>query len=480
MRQSPRVCVHQVTAPVIRLVLATIVGCCVLTTSVSAESANCAACHKAETAAMEGSVHSALRCQECHGGPAKYELDAETLQRLAAPDATSLARGQFDHGATFTGKAARADVPDLCGNCHADVERMNAYGIRTDQLARYWTSGHGKSLKENNESRVAVCTDCHGNHDILIGSDPESKTHPTNIPATCATCHADAELMAEFDLAVEIHDEYRDSVHGRLLFEQGDTGAPTCATCHGNHSAMPPGFATVGAVCGQCHQAASKNFETSIHATLEEHKGCVQCHGGGEGRHFHYIERITKPSGVLIQRYAHLLETVPSPTPEQIAEALHPDPKQIITHALPTCLDCHEELEDDESLPKLFGLIDAIREAEQSYVETANRLNELGQGVLLVEAQRFKFQDAKTHLIELAPLQHTLDNELVAEKVTELNTVCDEVMAELDTLERGLRIRHLALIPVWLFAIFFSAALYVKFKRLKRAYVKPLPNDWYK
>jgi hypothetical protein len=53
-------------------------------------------------------------------------------------------------------------------------------------------------------------------------------------------------------------------------------------------------------------------------------------------------------------------------------------------------------------------------------------------------------------------------------------------MAELDALQRGLRIRKLALIPVWIFAVLFSAALYVKFKRLKSEYVKPLPKDWHK
>jgi hypothetical protein len=101
----------------------------------------------------------------------------------------------------------------------------------------------------------------------------------------------------------------------------------------------------------------------------------------------------------------------------------------------------------------------------------------MGQGVLLVDNQRFKFEDAKTHLIELAPLQHTLDNSLVEEKVAELNTICDEVNRELDDLEEGLRLRHKLLLPIWAFAIFFGSVLYIKYKRLKRAWVKPLPRN---
>ena len=167
----------------------------------------------------------------------------------------------------------------------------------------------------------------------------------------------------------------------------------------------------------------------------------------------------------------------PEPSPERVAQAIHPDPKQIIERALPTCMDCHEELEDDESLPKLFDLLDDIAKAEQYYVQTGNRLDRVGQGVLLVDNQRFKFEDAKTHLIELAPLQHALDNTLVREKVAELNTICEEVNAELDTLVEGLRWRYRALGPIWVFALFFGSVLYAKYKLLKRAYVKPLPRN---
>ncbi len=94
--------------------------------------------------------------------------------------------------------------------------------------------------------------------------------------------------------------------------------------------------------------------------------------------------------------------------------------------------------------------------------------------MLLVESQRFKLEDAKTHLIELSPVQHTLDESLVADKIAELDQVCDQVNAELDELDLGLRLRRLALIPVWAFSVFFSALLYVKYKRLDKAWVKPL------
>ncbi len=430
----------------------------------------CATCHTDEAEDFSASAHKDFACRDCHAGEATYAVAPADLGKYVRSRRSPELK--FDHGASFAGKPARADVPTLCGECHADVQRMNPFGLRTDQLARYWTSGHGTTLKEKGDDRVAVCIDCHGAHDILPAREPMSRANPANVPDTCSVCHANQALMSEYGLPVEVVSEYRNSVHGKLLHEQGDLGAPTCASCHGNHAAMPPGFKTVGAVCGRCHQHASELFATSIHATQEEHKGCVQCHGGGEDRHFHYIERITKPPGMMIQRYARLLKSNATPSDAQIAESIHPDAKKIVTHALPTCLACHEELEEDESLPKLFVLLDDIAEAERYYVQTADRLAKVGQGVLLVDNQRFLLEDANTHLIALAPIQHTLDNEAVATKVAELNTVCDQINAELDELETGLRQRHNALIPIWGFAGCFSLVLYTKFKILKRDWVK--------
>lgn len=442
--------------------------------------ATCDSCHQRQHSELSESVHKSITCRECHGGENEYTATAGLIEQ-SIRSATGGPAPPFEHGADFRGKPTRSQVPERCGVCHADVRRMNPYGLRTDQLARYWTSGHGITLKEKDDDRVAVCIDCHGAHDVHHSAELTSRTHPFNVPGMCASCHENEALMGEFDLPTEVVEEYRRSVHGRLLFEQQDTGAPTCATCHGNHSATPPGFATVGTVCGQCHQHASENFATSIHAQLEEHKGCVQCHGGGDDRHFHLIERITNQAGLMIQRYAHLLTADEFPTDAEIAEAIHPNPRQIIADALTTCTECHEDIEDDESLPKLFELLDAIGEAEQNYVETGQRLEKMAQGVLLVDRQRFLFQDAKTHLIELAPLQHTLSNEKVAAKVEELNRVCEQVNAELDGLASDLNWRRKVLSPIWLFAVFFAIVLYAKYKQLKRQYVKPLPpgvNKW--
>ena len=436
----------------------------------------CTSCHADKASLLAESVHKTVNCQECHAGGDTYSLTPEQVAAYQPATPAGATRPPFDHGPDFAGKAQRADVPQLCGGCHADVQRMNPYGIRTDQLAAYWTSGHGRALREDGEDRVAVCIDCHGSHDILPPGEPASKTNPLNVVGTCAVCHSDADLMADFDLPVEIIDEYSRSVHGELLLVQGDTGAPNCATCHGNHAAVPPGFATVGAVCGRCHQHAAKYFSTSIHAEEEDFNGCIQCHGGGPDGHSHRIERITKSTTLLAQRRAFVLASDQPVARSEIVTAIHPEPRELIAKVMPTCTECHDEPGEDESLQRLTELLVEISGAELEYLETAIHLDRVGQGILLVDNQRFKLDDAKTMLIGLAPLQHTLDNELVSESVAKLNEACDEIRAELTGLENALQTRRQVLIPIWIFALAFSVALYAKYKQLRARFVKPLPG----
>jgi len=42
------------------------------------------------------------------------------------------------------------------------------------------------------ETSTAVCTDCHGHHEILPKSDPDSSVSSQNVVATCGQCHENA------------------------------------------------------------------------------------------------------------------------------------------------------------------------------------------------------------------------------------------------------------------------------------------------
>lgn len=447
-----------------------VIGCFVGVVRADDEGTTCTACHKTQIRELLGSVHATLSCQECHGGSKSYEVSADAIAVYSRGEEGS--RSPFDHGEEFLGKPTRKQIPERCGSCHADVARMNPFGLRTDQLSRYKTSGHGTTLEKTGDDRVAVCVDCHGVHDVLPHNEPASKTYALNIPDTCSSCHADEALMSDFDIASHIVDEYRNSVHGKLLFEQGDTGAPTCATCHGNHAAMPPGFGSVGDVCGKCHVDARDAMATTAHAEQEEFRGCIQCHAADEGGHHHLIKRVTQPIGLLVDRFAALDALQDSPKDADALAQIFSGPRRLLDDAMHGCLECHEEIDEDESLQSLLTIFESIVEGERAFAKTARRLENASKGVLLVDDQLFLFEDAKTQLIGLASAQHTLNEETLTEKAAELKDICAKVDLQLDELDAGLARRRAALVPIWVFSVLFAIALYAKYKQLKHLHVK--------
>jgi len=235
---------------------------------------SCVDCHSAlegelrvtqEQFAQDIHAQKGLTCASCHGGdPSK--TDDSAMSKVAG----------------FKGKVDRAAVPKLCGSCHSDPGFMRQYNpsLRTDQLSQYQTSVHGKRQAAG-DTKVAVCTDCHGVHDLRPATDTRSKVHPLNIAATCSRCHADSKYMAAYKIPTDQYAAYKTSVHHQAMVERGDLSAPTCTTCHGNHGATPPGVASVANVCSTCHVFQAQLFDSSPHKAAFASAGlpgCVTCH----------------------------------------------------------------------------------------------------------------------------------------------------------------------------------------------------------
>lgn len=97
------------------------------------------------------------------------------------------------------------------------------------------------------------CQTCHGgdstssdpsqaHRGVLSSRNPASPVHPSNLPATCGTCH-EGPLKA-----------FRESQHSALL-SAGDWSGPTCRTCHGTVGARLPPPARLELECQACHAA---------------------------------------------------------------------------------------------------------------------------------------------------------------------------------------------------------------------------------
>ena len=241
--------------------------------------------------ALKNDVHwqKGLRCQDCHGGDPTIE-DVPNKVHEAKHD--------------FRAIKSPADIPDFCGRCHSNIEYMRHFNPspRTDQLAEYWTSGHGKHLKANGDPKVATCISCHdkphGNaldltpHGIRPVNVPPSPVFHLNVAKTCAKCHSDPKYMAGRSykgqpLPCNEYAKWRKSVHGTALLDKGDFSAPTCNNCHGNHGAAPPQTDSVANACGICHGKIASLFEnTKMRHKFEKEglPGCATCHGNHEIR----------------------------------------------------------------------------------------------------------------------------------------------------------------------------------------------------
>jgi cytochrome b subunit of formate dehydrogenase len=127
----------------------------------------CGKCHLGVEEIYNRSVHGLLLSSGDSRGPVC--TDCHTAHEIEQPRS-----GHFKQ------------VSDArCGKCHEE------------SLRHYNDTYHGKAMalgKPNQASEVAACYDCHGHHDVLPPTSPESRLSSGNIVATCAQCHPHATV----------------------------------------------------------------------------------------------------------------------------------------------------------------------------------------------------------------------------------------------------------------------------------------------
>ncbi len=120
-------------------------------------------------------------------------------------------------------------VPETCGACHADKERMGPYRIPTNQLDRYSESVHWEALSVGADLSAPTCNDCHGNH----GASPPGISWVGNV---CGQCH--------------------------IVMEPG------CSACHANHAVVRPTDEFLGlgdeGICADCHLDDDEGGEAAV------------------------------------------------------------------------------------------------------------------------------------------------------------------------------------------------------------------------
>lgn len=221
------------------------------------------------------STHNTLDCKVCHTNITGY------------PHPTVTAKSASEFTLQFK---------DTCKQCHPEQVKETA------------DSAHAK-LTGDAAAKAPTCADCHNPHtQNPIAKDKNGDPAPSEhaaIATTCAKCHS------------QIVNEYKNSVHGKAVFEESNPDVPACNDCHGVHKisqARTVEFRLNSPqLCANCHTRTDimskygistnvmNTYVADFHGTTvtlfsKEHSGadtnkpvCYDCHG------IHNIAKVDDP-----------------------------------------------------------------------------------------------------------------------------------------------------------------------------------------
>ncbi|HXX58826.1 MAG TPA: cytochrome c3 family protein [Thermodesulfovibrionales bacterium] len=147
----------------------------------------------------------ARRCQKCH--PGIYDIYAKSVHGKALlDDASQDVPVCIDcHTAHDIKNPLTLDyrerIPEMCSNCHGNKTIVSKYGLSTDVVKTYLSDFHGVTLGFYRKQReglnkptkqMAVCTDCHGTHNIISVRSTDPALVKANLVKRCQQCHRGA------------------------------------------------------------------------------------------------------------------------------------------------------------------------------------------------------------------------------------------------------------------------------------------------
>ncbi len=166
----------------------------------------CTDCHGGHSVG-EGRVEkvaSGKRCKKCHEDI--YDIYAQSVHGRAlidehnqdVPICVDCHKAHDIRNPRTT--EYRERIPEMCGDCHSNRAIVGKYGLSTDVLKTYLSDFHGVTLgfyrKQGGTYEpgkpIAVCTDCHGIHNITKTIGPDATIIKANLVKRCQRCHKNA------------------------------------------------------------------------------------------------------------------------------------------------------------------------------------------------------------------------------------------------------------------------------------------------
>jgi len=350
-------------------------------------------CHtKMRTDFMQG-VHSrrGIQCTDCHGGdPTQFEIETA-------------------HSGDFAGALDKVAAVDQCLSCHGDIPQMRQYALEPVTRDLFLVSRHGQGLLLERDTLAPSCGDCHGAHAIFPRTDPRSPVNLARISETCSACHSNPARVPE-GFPTDQFADWSGSAHGEALRATHNEKSANCASCHGSHSALPPGVQEIPNVCGKCHQLVREAYFQGPHGSSMESPGvaipCTGCHANHE---------TAMPSFSEIGGLCETCHGVDSP-------------------------ESTSGLQLQELLTSAEAAGDRAREAVRVLIEAGER----------TEDEEIRLLEVETDLQELLVLAHTLDPVLVEDLTRGISSWSEGITQRAESVDEHRWERKLLAIPFWI------------------------------
>lgn len=445
---------------------------------------NCLACH-------EEGIGGATQIPEDHAGRTNDICQACHLpgQIPAAPTATPSTE-PIPTPIAYP----RAEGVNTCFDCHSTL------GGKQVEITDQWQ-------RSIHSERGVTCADCHGGDpsasDVNESMSPEAGyigvPAKKDIPALCASCHADVTLMRQYDLPTDQYAKYHESVHGIRLAE-GDTNVTTCFDCHGGHQILKANDpastvypSNVPELCASCHSDEELMapydiptnqfglYQQSVHghALLDNQDfrapNCATCHG----------THGAAPPG--FEEVANVCGSCHGATQDYFLQSTHAKAGE----GAPKCVTCHGRYDVSKPSEALYlgaeprhcgachtpdsppgqvaqSLYDSITAAAQAQEEAEAAIEEARSLGVLVSPMEGRLREASTSLITARAAQHTLDIDTVNERADDARTIAEEVKADADSAVAESIFRRQAMIVAVAAIALIIVALYLLKRELDR------------
>lgn len=386
---------------------------------------------------------------------------------------------------------------DNCVECHRALDDKHA------ALVIDWQASiHAE--------RNVGCADCHGGDPNATTVDESmspaagyiGSPAKKDIPALCASCHANIEMMRQYNLSTDQYSQYQQSTHGMRL-TAGDENVATCADCHGSHKTLKANDpassvypANVPAMCAHCHADAKLMAPYKIptdqydlyrqsvhgHALIDQQDfrspTCATCHG----------THGAAPPG--FQEVANICGDCHSATQEYYLKSAHAEvengPKCVTCHGRydvgkPSealylgseprhCGSCHDpNTEQGRTVGVFYDMID---EAAIAYDEAEASIAAAGRLGMLVAPQQALMSEANTALVTARAAQHAIDTKSVFDMTTKAKEKADKAKAEAEESVAQSRFRRAAMVVAVAAIGLTIAALYMLKREVERRQVE--------